>query len=62
MKYPQYSNGMDRHHVKFPIDKEVKPIYLIPKIFLLRLHEKAQNAVEDVIRQDISEEHPKNEH
>ena len=63
-RYPQNFNGIGKlhhHKVKLHVDKEVKPVHVPPRSFPYHLKERAQKAIEDMIQQDVIEEHPKDE-
>ncbi|CAB4005568.1 Hypothetical predicted protein [Paramuricea clavata] len=63
-RYPQNFNGIGKlhhHKVKLHVDKEVKPANVPPRPFPYHLKERAQKAIEDMIQQDIIEEHPRDE-
>ena len=63
-RYPQNFNGIGKlhhHKVKLHVDKEVKPVHVPPRSFPYHLKERAQKAIEDMIQQDVIEEHPRDE-
>ncbi|CAB3989036.1 Hypothetical predicted protein [Paramuricea clavata] len=43
------------------LDKEVKPVHVPPRSFPYHLKERGQKEIEDMIEQDVIEEHPRDE-
>ena len=62
--YPENFTGLGklRHYqVKLHIDKSVKPVAVPPRSVPYHLQGRFQNAIDEMIRQDVIEEHPVNE-
>ena len=62
--YPENFTGLGklRHYqVKLHIDESVKPVAVPPRSVPYHLQERFQNAIDEMVRQDVIEEHPVNE-
>ena len=63
-KYPQNFTGLGKlrnHQVKLHVDESVKPVSVPPRSIPYHLQERAQHAINEMVQQDVIEEHPPNE-
>ena len=64
IKYPRNFTGLGRlknHQVKLHVDQEIKPVNVPPRSMPYHLKERAQRAIDEMIQQDVIEEHPRDE-
>ena len=62
--YPENFTGLGKlrnYQVKLHVDKSVKPVAVPPRSVPYHLQGRFQNAIDDMIREDVIEEHPVNE-
>lgn len=63
-RYPDNFTGLGKlndYKVKLHVDKSVKPVNDNPRSFPYHLQKRAQHVIDDMIAQDVIEEHPSNE-
>lgn len=63
-KYPDNFKGLGKlhnHQVKLHIDATVKPVNVPPRSIPYHLQTRAQDVIDQMIRDDVIEEHPPNE-
>ena len=63
-KYPENFTVLGKlcnHQVKFHVDESIKPVNVPPRSIPYHLQERAQRAINEMIEQDVIEEHPPNE-
>ena len=64
LKYPENFTGLGElktHEAKFHVNKEVKPVSIPPRSFPYHLKERAQRAIDDMVKEGVIEEHPVDE-
>ena len=62
--FPENFTGLGKlrnYQVKLHIDSSVKPVAVPPRSVPYHLQERFQNAIDEMVRQDVIEEHPVNE-
>ena len=63
-KYPENFNGLGKlknHCVKLHTNPEIKPVAVPPRSVPYHLKERVDDAIDEMIRQDVIEEHPINQ-